>query len=109
MTIKASPIDADRLRTGGVVHVLGGLDLDAEMVHHGRLAGLAFDEHQLQWRLRDGEVGVAGAALGRLDAEQRPVERDRGLQVRHPQRRYRLCEAVGTCLAAELDRCAPSS
>lgn len=26
-----------------------------------------------------------------------------------PQRRYRLREAVGTCLAAELDRCAPPS
>ena len=59
-----------RQALGGGVDLVGGLDLDAEVVHHGRPVGLALDEHELQRRLGDREVGVAGAALGRLDAEE---------------------------------------
>src|ERR1700727_386488 len=47
----------------------GGLDLDAEVVHPGGLAGGALDQDELERRLGDREVGVAGAALGWLGAE----------------------------------------
>jgi hypothetical protein len=40
----------------------------------GRLAGGALDEDELQRGLGDGEVGVAGAALGGFGAEQLGVE-----------------------------------
>jgi hypothetical protein len=39
------------------------------VIHHGGLTGLPFKEHELERWLGDGEVGVAGAALGRRDAE----------------------------------------
>src|SRR5690606_21049595 len=48
----------------GGVHLGGGLDLHAQMVQAGVLAGLALDEDELERGLGDGEVGVAGAALG---------------------------------------------
>ena len=44
-------------------------DLDAEVVQRARLA-VALDEHELQRRLGDGEVRVAGPHLGRLGGEQ---------------------------------------
>ena len=62
------------------------VDLDAEVVERlgGALAALVgrdLDQHQLERRLGDGEVGVAGAALVRLGAEQGGVELDRLLEV----------------------------
>ena len=48
---------------------VGGLDLDAEVVHHRRAAGLALKQDEPQGRLGDGEVGVIGKALRRPDAE----------------------------------------
>ena len=47
----------------------------------GWLRCLAVASIGRQWWLRDGEVGVAGAALGRLGVEQLGVEGDRGVQV----------------------------
>lgn len=44
------------------VDLLGGLDLDAEVVEAAALAGV-LDEHELERGLRDGEVGVAGLRL----------------------------------------------
>jgi hypothetical protein len=70
---------------GGVVDLVGGPDLDPEVVHDRGAVGLALQQDQLQGRLSHREVGVAGAALGRLHAEQRAVEADRALQVGDPQ------------------------
>jgi hypothetical protein len=39
------------------------------------------DEDELERRLCDGEVGIAGADLGRLGVEERGVEVDRRLEV----------------------------
>jgi uncharacterized membrane protein YeaQ/YmgE (transglycosylase-associated protein family) len=64
------------------------------VVHAGRLARLAFEQDEFQGRLGDGEVGVAGAALGRLDAEQLGVEEDRVLQVSDPQSELNTRHAV---------------
>ena len=48
------------------VHGVAGLDLDAEVVDGAALAGV-LQQHQLQRRLGDGEVGVAVLDLrGRL-------------------------------------------
>jgi hypothetical protein len=35
---------------GGLVHLVGGRDLDPEVVHDGGLIGLALDEHELELR-----------------------------------------------------------
>ena len=59
-------------------------DLDSEMVQRAGLAG-ALDEHELQGRLGDREVRVAGPDLRRLGAEELRVEADRGLEVGHVQ------------------------
>jgi hypothetical protein len=59
----------------------GGLDLDAEVIHHRRLSLLAFEQDQLQRRLGDGEIRIPRAALGRRSAEQLGVEVDRRLKV----------------------------
>jgi hypothetical protein len=70
---------------GGLGHLLGGGNLDAEVVEAASLA-LALDEDQLQRRLIDGEVRVPGAALGRLGPEQLRVEAHRLLEIAHVQR-----------------------
>src|SRR5450755_3181605 len=49
-------------------------DLDAEMVEAAALARV-LQQDELQRRLGDGEVGVAGTALSRLGTEQLAVER----------------------------------
>ena len=41
------------------------------------------DEHELQRRLGDREVGVAGPALGGFGREELRVELDRGVEVGH--------------------------
>jgi hypothetical protein len=57
-------------------HLLGRVDLDAEMVQRaGRLGGV-LDQDQLERRLGDGEVGVAGPDFGRFGGEQLGVEGD---------------------------------
>jgi DNA-binding transcriptional ArsR family regulator len=64
--------------------------LDAEVVQRPDGAGPTgigvggLEQDQLQRRVGDGEVGVAGAALGRLGLEQLAVEGDRGVQVAQP-------------------------
>ena len=65
--------------------LVGGVDLDAEVVHAGVLAGLALDEDELERRGGDGEVGVAGAALGRFGAEELGVEGDGAFEVGYAQ------------------------
>ena len=45
------------------------------------LAPVSIAQHQLERRLGDGEVGVAGLALGRLDPEELAVEGDRLVDV----------------------------
>ena len=57
------------------VHGAGAGDLDAQVVDAATLAGV-LNEDELEGRLGDGEVGVAGAELGRLGAEQLAVEGD---------------------------------
>jgi len=54
--------------------------LDTEVVEGAALAGV-LHEHELERGLGDGEVGVAGAALGGLGAEELGVERDRFVDV----------------------------
>jgi hypothetical protein len=56
------------------------------VVHPGGLAGGALDQDELERRLGDREVGVAGAALGGLGAEQLGVERDGAFQVGDAER-----------------------
>ena len=43
--------------------------------------GLALEQDELERRLGDGEVGVAGTALGRLGVEEPRVEGDGGVEV----------------------------
>src|SRR5207248_2848695 len=69
----------------GFTDLVGGLDLDAEMVHDRRLPRLALQQHELERGVGDGEVGVAGPELGRLRAEQLRVEVDRAFEVPDPQ------------------------
>ena len=57
------------------VHGAGAGDLDAQVVDAATLAGV-LNEDELEGRLGDGEVGVAGAELGRLGTEQLAVEGD---------------------------------
>jgi drug/metabolite transporter (DMT)-like permease len=57
------------------VHGAGVGDLDAQVVEAAALAGV-LQQDELEGRLGDGEVGVAGAELGRLGAEQLAVEGD---------------------------------
>src|SRR5690606_38138047 len=64
---------------------LGALHLHAEVVHAGVVTGLALQQHELQRRLRDGEVGVARAPFGRGRAEQGGVELDGALEIGHTQ------------------------
>jgi hypothetical protein len=59
----ASPLGGQPRACGGDVPCGG--DFDAEAVHPGRLAGGAFEQDGLDWRLGEREVGVAGAALWR--------------------------------------------
>src|ERR671910_2038887 len=70
---------AGQPRVGGS-HIVGGRHLDAQVVERTRIA-VALDEHELERRLGDGEVGVAGATLGRLGGEQLRVEADRRVDV----------------------------
>jgi hypothetical protein len=48
---------------------------DSEMVDGAGLAD-PLDQHQLERRVLDGEIGVTGADLGRARVEQRRVEGD---------------------------------
>jgi hypothetical protein len=56
------------------------------VVYPGGLAGGAFEQDELERRLGDREVGVAGTALGGPGAEQPAVEGDRAFQVGDAQR-----------------------
>ena len=73
-------VDPGRLEAGarqaglGGDDLVGGLGLDAEVVE-GAAFG-AFEQHELERWVGDGEVGVAGLALGRLGGEQLRVELD---------------------------------
>ncbi|GEC10458.1 hypothetical protein SSP24_81130 [Streptomyces spinoverrucosus] len=52
----------------------GAVDLNAEVVHAGRLARGAFDQDELERGIGDGEVGLAVAEFGGPGAEQLAVE-----------------------------------
>jgi hypothetical protein len=56
------------------------LDLDAQVVESSALA-VAGDQDELERRLRDGEVGIAGSDLRRSRAEELGVEGDRVIEV----------------------------
>ena len=56
-------------------HVVAVVDLDAEVVEPAVGAGL-LEQDELQGRVGDGEVGVAGLALVRLGGEELRVEGD---------------------------------
>jgi ArsR family transcriptional regulator len=56
------------------------------MVHPRLLARLALDQHQLQGRFGDREVGVARPALGRLGLDELALESDRSVHVAHVER-----------------------
>ena len=62
------------------MNLLARLHLHPEVIDGAALTGV-LQKHQLQWRLRDGEVGVAGFHLGRGRSEQLAVEGDGGVQV----------------------------
>ena len=61
-------------------HLVGRLDLDAEVVecagHTVAPCGGVLHQDELERRVGDGEVGVARPALGRLGAEELGVELD---------------------------------
>src|ERR1700733_3352971 len=59
---------------------IGVADLDAEMVQAAALPRV-LQQNELERRLGDGEVGVAGTALGGLGSEQLAVKRDGLLDV----------------------------
>jgi hypothetical protein len=65
--------------------VVGGLDLDAKVVQPGVLTALALDQDEIERRLGDGEVRIAGPTLGRRGAEQLRVEGDRAFEVGNTQ------------------------
>ena len=62
------------------VHLVAGFHLDTEVVDGAALAGV-FQQHQLQRRLGHREVGVTGLHLGRGNAKQFGVERDRLVEI----------------------------
>ena len=62
------------------VHQLAGLDFHAEGVDGAAGAGV-LQQHQLQRRLGDGEVGIARLDLGRGGVKQLGVERDRRIEI----------------------------
>jgi len=72
-------VDRGQARPGepGLLGVdrVGAVDFDAEVVQGAALAGV-LQQDELERRLGDGEVGVAGPALGGLGAEQSGVEAD---------------------------------
>ena len=78
----SSSVNSPRLGQPGDlgVHGVAGLDLDAEVVDRAALAGV-LQQHQLQRRLGDGEVRIAGLHLGGRGVEQLGVERDRLVEV----------------------------
>jgi ArsR family transcriptional regulator len=51
------------------------------VIHPGLLAGRPLEKDELERGLGDGEVGVAGPSLGRLDVEQLRVELDRLFEI----------------------------
>jgi len=57
-----------------LVNLLGGFDLDAEVVDRRPWPVAGGVEDQLEGRGVDGEVGVSRLEFGGLDAEQPPVE-----------------------------------
>jgi hypothetical protein len=81
-------VDAGGLEAGlgearlGGDDLVGGLGLDPEVVDRAGFAG-ALEQHQLQRRVRDREVGVAGLALGGAGAEHPRVEVDGLVEVGH--------------------------
>jgi hypothetical protein len=66
----------------GLANLLGGGDLHTEVVEGPALA-LPFEEDELERGFGDGEVGVAGTTLGRLDTEELGVELHRSIEVGH--------------------------
>src|SRR6266487_564751 len=76
-----------------VVDLLGRLDLDSKVVERAAAAG-ALQQDELERRRSDREVGIAGAALGRLGPEQRRVEPDRRVEVVDVQRELDPCHGT---------------
>jgi hypothetical protein len=64
--------------------VFAGCDFDTEVVDAGGGVGV-LEQHQLERRVRDREVGVAGPALVRLGGEQLGIELDGDVDVGHVQ------------------------
>lgn len=62
----------------GRPHLVRRLHLDAEMVERARYPittyGRVLDQHKLERRLGDGEVGLAGVTFGRFSPEQLGVD-----------------------------------
>ena len=56
------------------------LGLDPQMIDGSVRAG-PFEQHQLEWRIGDGEVGIAGADLGGLGVEHGRVEGDGRVEI----------------------------
>ena len=66
----------------GLLHLAGGFGLDPEMVDGAPVAGI-LEQHQLERRLVDREVGVPVAALGRFGIEEPRVVVDCFVDVIH--------------------------
>jgi len=61
---------------------VSGKDFDAEVIDCAGSVEV-LEEHELQWWLGDGEVGVARTDLRRFGLEELGVERHRFVEVRH--------------------------
>jgi hypothetical protein len=79
LDVGGHPLAAQPPRRRG--DLVGGLHLHAQVVEGAARLLRVLDEHQLEGRVGDGEVGVAGTTLGGLGAEELAVEVDGGLQV----------------------------
>ena len=66
-------------------HLVRRTHLDTEVVQRPGLGGI-LEQHQLQRRVGDREVGIAGAPLGRLGLEQLRIEPDRLVEIADVQR-----------------------
>jgi hypothetical protein len=75
--------------TGSGRDLLGGLDLDTEVIegtcHAPATCLTVFDQNQLEGWLGDGEIGIAGPAFSWLNPEELAVEVNGSVNVAHVQ------------------------
>jgi hypothetical protein len=77
--------------------LLRGADAEPDVIQVAARARLARNERQHERRLGEVELRVVGAHLGRLRAEQRPIEGDRAAEIGHVERRVEFPQSVIDC------------